>query len=200
MAPILSFTAEEIWQHAPKTQGASESVFMSAMPKPDSALVNPELAERWDRLFKERGEVLRALEAARAAGIIGHSLDAKVVLYHDKEKPLSSLHALIDRDHELARDTLIVSQVELSKDRPAYLDQLSVAQKSGERGTYVAPDLPDGRKVCAYDSEPLGSSIAVLKADGKKCERCWKYDSKVGQDHRHPTVCPRCARVLSSGA
>jgi isoleucyl-tRNA synthetase len=200
MAPILSFTAEEIWQHAPKSQGAPESVFMSALPKPDSALVNPELAERWDRFFKERGEVLKALEAARAAGIIGHSLDAKVVWYHDKEKPLSSLRALIDRDHELARDVLIVSQIELSEDRPAYLDQLTAARESGEHGSYVVADLPDGRKVCAYDSELLGSSIAVLKADGGKCERCWKYDSNIGQDHRHPTVCPRCARVLSYGA
>jgi isoleucyl-tRNA synthetase len=200
MAPILSFTAEEIWQHAPKSQGATGSVFMSAMPKPDSALANPELAEKWDRLFKERGEVLKALEAARAAGIIGHSLDARVLLHHDQRKTFPPLHGLIDRDPELARDILIVSQVEHSEEKSAYLEQSSVSQEKGQRGTYVPVDLPDGSKVCVYDSEILGSLIAVLKAEGTKCERCWKYDRQVGQDERHPTVCPRCARVLSYGA
>jgi isoleucyl-tRNA synthetase len=61
-------------------------------------------------------------------------------------------------------------------------------------------DLPDERKVVSFDAELLDNFIAVLKAEGAKCERCWKYDIKVGVDHDHPTVCPRCAGVLNAGA
>jgi isoleucyl-tRNA synthetase len=41
--------------------------------------------------------------------------------------------------------------------------------------------------------------IVVFKARGNKCERCWKYDTAIGSDEAHPTVCPRCATVLNSG-
>ena len=48
----------------------------------------------------------------------------------------------------------------------------------------------------ANNSEIEGISIYIEKADGEKCERCWKYDVKVGQDPIHTDVCPRCAAVL----
>ena len=50
----------------------------------------------------------------------------------------------------------------------------------------------------ADDLEVL--SVSVSKAEGPKCERCWKYDVTVGADNNHPTVCPRCAGVLNTGA
>ena len=78
MAPILSFTAEEIWNYMPDKERRAGSVFLSRIPEPDASLGDPQLADKWDRIFKERSEVLKALEQARAAGIIGHSLDAKV--------------------------------------------------------------------------------------------------------------------------
>ena len=46
------------------------------------------------------------------------------------------------------------------------------------------------------ESEIEGINIAVEKASGEKCERCWKYDEEVGHNHNHPDVCPRCASVL----
>ena len=52
----------------------------------------------------------------------------------------------------------------------------------------------------SYESELLNCRISVNKADGAKCERCWKYDPRVGQDEKHPTVCARCAMVLNAGA
>ena len=48
------------------------------------------------------------------------------------------------------------------------------------------------------ESEIEGITIAVEKASGEKCERCWKYDEEVGHDHEHNDVCPRCAKVLNS--
>src|SRR4030095_8707290 len=73
MAPILSFTAEEIWGYLPDKDRRPKSVFMSSIPQPDASLVDAQLADKWDRILRERGEVLKALEQARAAGIIGHS-------------------------------------------------------------------------------------------------------------------------------
>ncbi|MBI2539014.1 MAG: hypothetical protein HYW04_04350 [Deltaproteobacteria bacterium] len=51
-----------------------------------------------------------------------------------------------------------------------------------------------------YDSPLLNGPIVVFKAEGRKCERCWKYSEDVGKDPNHPTVCARCSRVLRSGA
>jgi len=79
VAPILSFTAEEIWREIPGGP-PSESVFLSDFPAADPAWRDDTLAERWVRLWEIRGEVTRALEEERKAGRIGHSLDARVRL------------------------------------------------------------------------------------------------------------------------
>ena len=78
-APILSFTAEEIWNYLPDRAQRPKSVFLSHLPETDTNVADAEFGEKWERIFRERGEVLKALEQARSAGIIGHSLDAKVV-------------------------------------------------------------------------------------------------------------------------
>jgi isoleucyl-tRNA synthetase len=178
MAPILSFTAEEIWQYLPDKDQRPKSVFLSEIPQPDSKFNEPELAEKWDRIFKERSEVLKALEQARAAGIIGHSLDAKIVFESQNGDHSSILKELIDRDRTRLQDLLIVSQATYRNES---------VKASEESGT-------------AYDATLLSCRIAVRKADGGKCERCWKYDTEIGKDPAHPTVCARCAKVLNAGA
>ena len=45
--------------------------------------------------------------------------------------------------------------------------------------------------------EVTGLSVAVLKAHGTKCERCWKFSTSVGENATHPTLCQRCIRVIS---
>lgn len=50
----------------------------------------------------------------------------------------------------------------------------------------------------AYRSEEAGMAIAVVAADGEKCERCWIYDETVGQVESHQTLCKRCASVLAN--
>ena len=96
IAPIVSFTAEEVWGYMPDKTRRPASVFLSQIPEVDSGFVNPELAEKWDRLFRERGEVLKALEQARAAGLIGHSLDARVVLHARNGTDHSPLLGMLD--------------------------------------------------------------------------------------------------------
>jgi isoleucyl-tRNA synthetase len=73
-------------------------------------------------------------------------------------------------------------------------DILIVSQ--ADTATSVASDR---ESLSRYRAELLNCEIAVSKAEGLKCERCWKYDTEVGQDASHPTVCARCAAVLNSG-
>jgi isoleucyl-tRNA synthetase len=77
MAPILSFTADEIWSSLPAGE-RPDSVFVAGF-RPTPSL-DPELAERWERMLEVRSAVTKALEDARQAGQIGHSLDARVQL------------------------------------------------------------------------------------------------------------------------
>jgi isoleucyl-tRNA synthetase len=85
MAPILSFTAEEIWKYMPGGADRPFSVHAAALPEADPSMRDPLLADRWERLLKIRGEVTRVIERARAQKRIGHSLDASVSIAADED-------------------------------------------------------------------------------------------------------------------
>jgi isoleucyl-tRNA synthetase len=82
IAPILSFTAEEIWRHIPGVK--EESVFLSDFPKVDPEFVDDGLEKKWELLWKIRNEVNKALEIKRQGKYIGNALEAKVTLYVDE--------------------------------------------------------------------------------------------------------------------
>jgi isoleucyl-tRNA synthetase len=166
-APILVFTAEEIWKYLPKTQGEVSSVHMSIFPdrKALETNVGPEKTEAWEDLAKVRAAVLVKLEEARAAKSIGGSLEAKVVLASGSPKR----EALIKSYAKQLPALFIVSQVEVADG--------AVPQTAG------------------HDSSNV--TIAVEKADGTKCERCWNYSTHVGENRRYPTVCERCSEALA---
>jgi isoleucyl-tRNA synthetase len=191
MAPVLSFTAAEVWEHMPKRKGSAETVFMSRMPAPETQLLNETLSRRWEQIFKERGEVLKALEEARSRNIIGHSLDAQVNFHATNGAPLPALAGLLQSDGQKAADILIVSQVGTTRDN---VDSAIAAalQRAGDIQTI------DGSLF--YKSQLLNCGIEVARAGGRKCERCWKYSEEVGENPTHPTVCGRCARVLTGAA
>jgi len=107
MAPILSYTADEIWSYVPGRRSAT--VFESGLPAVDPALVDETLAATWDRLLAARAVVTKALEEARQQGVIGHSLDARVRLV-----PSRSLRPLLEARQDMLPALLIVSQVELA--------------------------------------------------------------------------------------
>ncbi len=86
MAPVLSFTAEEIWKtlavQVPGGVGAA-SVHLAAFPDLDPAWADAELVERWERLLKYRTRVQGVLEERRREKVIGSSLEAHVHLTTD---------------------------------------------------------------------------------------------------------------------
>ena len=92
VAPIICFTAEEIWKAMPHSAAEdTRSVLLNEMPAYDEALAFPEAA-KLDELFVLRDDVMKALELARAAKMIGKSLDAKVTVYTQDEAQLAVLN------------------------------------------------------------------------------------------------------------
>jgi isoleucyl-tRNA synthetase len=157
-APLLSFTTEEVWSYTQKPKGAPESVHLSTLPEPEELAsgLSPAKLETWSQLLNVREVVLKSLEEARQAKLIGTSLEAKVRLQAWPDiLPMLELY-LVDLP-----SLFIVSQVILSQ---------------SDQGT------------------PLRAIIE--RADGVKCERCWKYSTRVGEDPKYPTVCDSCAAAL----
>jgi isoleucyl-tRNA synthetase len=150
LAPVMSFTAEEAWQHLPGQR--AESVFLTDFPEP-SAQVDAALAERYEKLFAVRRAVQVQLEAARREKLIGASLEARVVLTASG-KTREFLAANLAELPGL----LIVSQVELADEASPKALALEVAQAFGQ-GVEVKAE--------------------VLPAKGAKCPRCWTYAEEV---------------------
>lgn len=161
ISPVLSFTADEIWERIPEALKEEESVHLSKWIEANPEYLNEELAKKWDKIARLRREVNKKLEAERQTGLIGHSLDARVLLNIANDE----YSFIKDYTENEVSDLFIVSQVKFANDSLA-------------------------------ESEIEGINIAVEKASGEKCERCWKYDEEVGHNHNHPDVCPRCASVL----
>ena len=83
VAPILSFTADEVWEYLPAVEGRETSVHLAGFPKPESLYSeNPApVLEKWKQLFTIRDEVFSAIELERKQGKIGKGLDARVVIH-----------------------------------------------------------------------------------------------------------------------
>ncbi len=109
LAPILTFTAEEIWLALPATPGRAESVHLAPFPEADPALVDPALGERWKTMIALRGEVAKAIEEARKNKRIGHSLDARVLV-----APPEDLRGFLASHREEMQTLLIVSQCDVA--------------------------------------------------------------------------------------
>ena len=156
LAPIMSFTTEEVWTH----MGRPASVHMALFPEPgeltaglgETVRAN---AANWERLIETRDDLLKCLEAARNEKRIGAPLEARVVLTASGENA-----TLLERYAADLPALFIVSQVEVKRAAEGEL------------------------------------SVAVERAAGEKCERCWRYTTDTGADSRYPTVCGRCAQAV----
>ena len=167
IAPILSFTAEEIWETLPEVLKDRESVLLTDWYKENDEYLNPEIENKWVEIIKVRKEANKSLEKARQGKdrIIGNSLDAKVMLHSTD----AEIQKFLIENREKLELALIVSEVEI-------VENIDETFTKGEEAT----DL----------------YIKVLHAEGEKCERCWKYSKELGKDPEHPTLCPRCTSVL----
>ncbi len=167
LAPVLSYTAEEVWLHM--NHAASDnahSVFLNDLPEYDKALEFADVCAKYESLFEHRDGVMKALEIARAEKIIGKSLEADVTVY----APEGSEAMKLFREFEPILPTVfIVSKVELSSE-----------------------NAPEG----AYIDEENGIAVRVAVSEGEKCVRCWmqKDDCTVDEDGQH--ICARCRKAL----
>ena len=107
IAPVLAFTADEIWRYMPGDRDGLDSVHFALWPKEDVA-ENAALEEKWDNLLLIRSDISKALELARKEKIIGKSLDAKITVYA-APKDIAALKAM-----DSLREVFIVSKVELA--------------------------------------------------------------------------------------
>ncbi len=167
VAPILSFTAEEIWETLPETLKDSESVLLTDWYVNNDQYLSDELDVKWEEIIKLRKDVNKTLELARQGEnkIIGNSLDAKVTLSTDNVELAEFLVA----NKKILEEVFIVSQL-------------------------LIADKREGEFVKGEEQEDL--FVKVEHADGEKCERCWKYSTELGTNPEHPTVCPRCTSAL----
>lgn len=108
LAPILTFTMEEVWSFLPSSPDKAESVHLTQFPEVKKAWIDKDLAERWKTLFQIKGEAARAIEAARREKLIGHPLDAAVSL-----APPEGLKSLLAGYLEELRMLLIVSRIKI---------------------------------------------------------------------------------------
>ena len=165
LAPITSFTAEEIWKYMPKTENENTfSIMLEDYPKYDEKLYNKELDDKFKKIIEIKELASKKLEEAREEKLIGQTLEAKVTVSANKE---NELYELIKDNKKLIEDVLIVSELELNED------------SSKEKEEII---------------------ITISRAEGEKCERCWKYTKDVGIDKENPTVCKRCSEVLKKYA
>jgi isoleucyl-tRNA synthetase len=165
LAPIASFTAEEIWQAMPGTRG--ESVLFETWYDGLAALQgSPEQRRFWADLLAIREVSAKQMEIMRANREIGASLEAEVTLYLD---------AATRREFELYADELrfffITSELTLD-------DDANAPQES-------AP-------VDALHAEKRFAYVHARKTDEAKCIRCWHYRPDVGVNPAHPEFCGRC--------
>ena len=163
IAPILSFTAEEIWVLLPGER--AESVLFSQwydglQPLAEDAVFT---AVDWDRILEVRTHVARAVEVARNEQGMGGSLNAEIDLY--VEGPTADLLRRLDDE---LRFVLITSDAR-------------VRTEAAPAGV-VSVNLADG--------SPL--AIVVRKSEHPKCVRCWHRRPDVGSHHEHPELCGRC--------
>ena len=158
LAPILVFTADEIWENLPGQSESQASVHLEEFPKV-SGVEQSDLLLEWERLFEVRDQVLRVLEEARVAKQIGSSLEAKVTLSASG----GTLELLRTHENEL-RYLFIVSQVELLEGGEL---SISVSKAAGEKC-----------ERCWNYSTRVGESSRYPTA----CERCVPALEEIERD------------------
>jgi len=168
VAPILSFTADEIWKHIPGSR--SESVFLETWYEGLAALGEGGMDRAfWNQVIEVRQVVAKEIEKARNADRIGGSLEAEVDLYCEPK-----LKSVLDRLQDELRFVLITSyaRVHDAAARPADAEPTK---------------LDDGSMLY----------VRVTPSEHAKCERCWHRREDVGAHAEHPTICGRCVENVA---
>ncbi len=173
MAPILTFTAEEVWL-AMRDRGNErlESVFLTEfydglMPLSES---DPFNTAYWNRLLAIRGEASKVIEGLRSEGRVGSSLQTKITIY--------------------ASDTLAADIARLE-------DELRFVLLSSYADVKPLSEAPESLEEHSLEGESFAVDVEVLGDDYQKCVRCWHHREEVGKNSEHPLLCDRCIENLS---
>jgi isoleucyl-tRNA synthetase len=166
IAPVLSFTAEEIWPQMPGKHDESV-LFETWYTGLDATHAAAHQRLFWNDLLAIRAGAAKLLEGMRNAGQIGAALDAELTLYADAQwhERLQALAAEL-------RFFFIVSDVKLADAAQAPADAACIEMEQG------------------------AVSITAARSDEKKCIRCWHHRADVGSHPEHPEICGRCVDNL----
>jgi len=145
-----------------------DSVHLADFPSGLDALVDPALSERWQRLMKLRDAVNIEIERLRQAKVVGKSLEAKVEV-----RATGRLATLLER----------------------YRDDLPTLFITSDVIVGGAPSAGDG--TVYKESDDSWATIVVSRADGVRCDRCWRYVPAVSADPASPGLCQRCEGALA---
>ena len=171
MSPILCFTAAEAWDalHGLGENGSlAEQIHFALFAPARKIECDEQMMEKWAKLIRVRSEITKALEIARREKVIGHSLEA-LVLVGGK----GDLAEFLQGEWATIKEISIISELMvLQDDTPV----------AGTR--FTSDEIP-------------GMVVQVQPAPGEKCERCWIRSTTVGTHPAHPGICGRCADVLA---
>ena len=150
LAPLLTFTADEIWRAMPHVASEdARSVLLNDIPTYDESLTFPEIKAHWDHLFELRDDVMKELETARANKLIGKSLEAQLHITASGEQ-----YAVLDSFRDQLAAIFIVSAVSL---------------ESGEGEMKVTVEPASGEKC---DRCWMFTEDGETTEDGHLCARC----------------------------
>jgi isoleucyl-tRNA synthetase len=166
MAPILSFTAEEIWDYLPG-QDKPVSVHLAAFPEPPAGFPDEALLAKYDFMLKVREAINRRLDEAKKNKLIAKTQESRPVLGIQAGSPFFA--ELKRYENELT----VLAQV----------PELEII-KGFAGGAAPADPVLDWL------------TVDIQKAAGSKCIRCWFTFPTVGEDPKHPQICRRCRQVL----
>ena len=150
MAPVLTFMAAEVWDFLPGVAQHEDNVCVALFPELKPERVGDKvLAEKWDRVLRVRGELTKALEIARRDKVIGHSLEAEVVVAAGGE-----LGEFLAANWETLQSVAIVSRMELMGSLP---EPGFVSTELPELSVLVRSARGEKCERCWLRSEALGS-------------------------------------------
>jgi len=174
LTPIFPFTMDEVERSLPETLRDENGVFFSRFPAVSQQYCSGKVSDRWDRLLVMRSAVSAKLEDARRTQIIGSALEANVTLYVSK-----TLKKFLDEITSELIPLFIVSQLNILAfdDIPSTVEVIPLALKDGSH------------------LEKIG--IDVIRAEGKKCVRCWMYHLTLHSHPEHPELCTRCLDAIN---
>ena len=168
IAPIICFTAEEIFLEMPKDVQSRDVQSVHMLPWVDclEQWDNKAIEEKFALLVAIRPYVLKALEDKRRTGDIGSALEARVIFTTSSPRDL----AYLKDNQEMLPSSFMVSQVEVCQ-APNTIDQ-------------------------GLGGEFSQTTINIEKSNGRKCGRCWNYRDDVGKDREHETLCAHCTEIV----